>query len=300
MSKSSLEVTPGPSMPKRLDNHCFTKLTNGMDGIVIGQAKEDNYKNNRYTMHYHSPTKHWSLLAVTGSPEQADYFSCALMAVRKTSSSHAQHEWIVVAGQALMLEILLFQERALTIRETFIFDVSKLEWIAGPDLPVRVCCGEMVSSSDKQSAFLVGGKYNVRSEDVLKLILKLKCDGNQPDTCHWGVINAELKYSWESFLVLPVQSQWVTCSGSKYQEGACLHNQILQVGDGFCDDDSNVVGCLYDGGDCCRPIISAQFCTKCLCHKTNKVNHKEEPRTEIGPTKACTLGDFADYPIAVP
>ena len=37
------------------------------------------------------------------------------------------------------------------------------------------------------------------------------------------------------------------------------------VGDGFCDDIANIEECNYDGGDCCGPNISMDFCFECNC-----------------------------------
>ena len=38
------------------------------------------------------------------------------------------------------------------------------------------------------------------------------------------------------------------------------------VGDGICDDITNIIECDYDGGDCCMSDIDTQYCTKCSCH----------------------------------
>ena len=36
-------------------------------------------------------------------------------------------------------------------------------------------------------------------------------------------------------------------------------------GDGYCDDDNNVEGCEFDGGDCCGTNVDKTFCNKCEC-----------------------------------
>ena len=39
-------------------------------------------------------------------------------------------------------------------------------------------------------------------------------------------------------------------------------------GDGFCDDESNIEECDFDGGDCCQDvvgIIDTSFCYACVC-----------------------------------
>ena len=38
------------------------------------------------------------------------------------------------------------------------------------------------------------------------------------------------------------------------------------IGDGYCDDESNIEKCNYDGGDCCDHSANTDFCIKCECH----------------------------------
>ena len=33
------------------------------------------------------------------------------------------------------------------------------------------------------------------------------------------------------------------------------------VGDTFCDDNTNNVDCNFDGGDCCGPNVTTNYCT---------------------------------------
>ena len=44
--------------------------------------------------------------------------------------------------------------------------------------------------------------------------------------------------------------------------GLCLESFI---GDNYCDDINNNLGCNYDGGDCCGPNVNKAFCQECLC-----------------------------------
>ena len=37
------------------------------------------------------------------------------------------------------------------------------------------------------------------------------------------------------------------------------------VGNGFCNDDTNIAECDYDGGDCCGYSINSEHCTECTC-----------------------------------
>ena len=48
--------------------------------------------------------------------------------------------------------------------------------------------------------------------------------------------------------------------GSEF--GAIVYN----FGDGYCDDESNTEGCLFDLGDCCGPNVNVDFCTECICY----------------------------------
>ena len=41
------------------------------------------------------------------------------------------------------------------------------------------------------------------------------------------------------------------------------------INDGFCDDDSNILNCDYDGGDCCLGKIEG-LCFYCTCHLDGK------------------------------
>ena len=37
------------------------------------------------------------------------------------------------------------------------------------------------------------------------------------------------------------------------------------VGNGFCNDGTNIAECSYDGGDCCGCNINSEHCTECTC-----------------------------------
>jgi hypothetical protein len=38
------------------------------------------------------------------------------------------------------------------------------------------------------------------------------------------------------------------------------------VGNGFCNDETNIAECEYDGGDCCVENVNTNFCSDCGCH----------------------------------
>ena len=37
------------------------------------------------------------------------------------------------------------------------------------------------------------------------------------------------------------------------------------VGDGYCDDATNIPACNYDGGDCCGSCVLTEYCSNCDC-----------------------------------
>ena len=52
----------------------------------------------------------------------------------------------------------------------------------------------------------------------------------------------------------------------------CFHMETCEagvthsyVGDGYCDDETNIVACNYDGGDCCGSCVVTQYCSTCEC-----------------------------------
>ena len=45
-------------------------------------------------------------------------------------------------------------------------------------------------------------------------------------------------------------------SFSSYQFPGC--DNVGLVGNGVCNDETNIAGCNYDGGDCCGPDVSCK------------------------------------------
>jgi hypothetical protein len=37
------------------------------------------------------------------------------------------------------------------------------------------------------------------------------------------------------------------------------------VGNGFCNDQTNIAACNYDGGDCCGSCVNTAYCSSCDC-----------------------------------
>ena len=41
--------------------------------------------------------------------------------------------------------------------------------------------------------------------------------------------------------------------------------QPSKINDGYCNDETNIPECNYDGGDCCGSCINTDYCTNCTC-----------------------------------
>ena len=52
---------------------------------------------------------------------------------------------------------------------------------------------------------------------------------------------------------------------SSFQLPGCGDNVAL-VRNGFCNDETNIAACGYDGGDCCGPNVNTDHCVECACH----------------------------------
>ena len=49
----------------------------------------------------------------------------------------------------------------------------------------------------------------------------------------------------------------------------CSSHKLAYIGDGYCDDTTNVPICNFDGGDCCLDPIQDDFCLFCQCFEGN-------------------------------
>ena len=43
----------------------------------------------------------------------------------------------------------------------------------------------------------------------------------------------------------------------------CSHT--FWIGDGYCDDTTNIMECSFDGGDCCGSNVNTAYCNLCQC-----------------------------------
>ena len=48
------------------------------------------------------------------------------------------------------------------------------------------------------------------------------------------------------------------------------------IGDGYCDDSTNIKECNYDGGDCCNVNSWYLYCKDCICHPEAPQNPNEK------------------------
>ena len=44
------------------------------------------------------------------------------------------------------------------------------------------------------------------------------------------------------------------------------------IGDGYCDDETNIPKCNYDGGDCCGDSVDKSRCKVCKCSTISDTN----------------------------
>ena len=47
----------------------------------------------------------------------------------------------------------------------------------------------------------------------------------------------------------------------------CEPGYLEWIGDGSCDDSTNIEDCNFDGGDCCLEFVVKDFCYECCCHQ---------------------------------
>ena len=52
------------------------------------------------------------------------------------------------------------------------------------------------------------------------------------------------------------------------------------VGNGFCNDDTNIAECDYDGGDCCGYCVVTEHCEDCAC--LGNINSDEVTNPLVG------------------
>ena len=99
-------------------------------------------------------------------------------------------------------------------------------------------------------------------------IYQLSCSSG---ICSWVTLNQVLKIARYYTVAISVPDSFcleeggdTTSPSITTTSGACIGDQSW-IGDGYCDDSHNNIGCNFDGGDCCGSNVNAQYCIECIC-----------------------------------
>ena len=65
--------------------------------------------------------------------------------------------------------------------------------------------------------------------------------------------------------LLNITSDYCSECSCHYKETCASGIMPSIVGDNFCNDETNIVECNYDGGDCCLSSIIKDRCLQCNC-----------------------------------
>jgi hypothetical protein len=82
----------------------------------------------------------------------------------------------------------------------------------------------------------------------------------------------KVRYSEETLWFLKYYISWIgigNCGQKTFNVNWLLfilgcHNLTL-VGNGLCDDETNILECNFDDGDCCGSNITTTHCSECQC-----------------------------------
>ena len=96
------------------------------------------------------------------------------------------------------------------------------------------------------------------SQKIIKLFVSwLSGPHGTPNFDHLSMIYSDLIYAnkqsfgfyWRNNASILLKITCTSTATSSYEP--CLDEYALKVGNGVCDDASNIESCNYDGGDCC-------------------------------------------------
>ena len=62
------------------------------------------------------------------------------------------------------------------------------------------------------------------------------------------------------------------CSECKCKTGRTNKITNAKVGNGICNDETNIGDCNFDGGDCCGTCVNSKYCSECECIGENSGN----------------------------
>ena len=54
--------------------------------------------------------------------------------------------------------------------------------------------------------------------------------------------------------------------------------QFTMANDGYCNDETNIANCNYDGGDCCLLNSNIDQCSECLCGTNGAITSPGYPQ----------------------
>ena len=159
----------------------------------------------------------------------------------------------------------------------------------------------MVPSPDKKALYAIGGEDG---SSWTNDIFKFNCYGNI-DTCRWTKSETTLRFGRYSFVAIPIPKSLAEnlCATDqttvkppeqttdKPINPTTTTNQINPcdyfndyIGDGYCEDETNLAECNHDGGDCCGDDVNTVFCKECICHPINPTT-TTDPKTTADPTE---------------
>ncbi len=301
VSAVSKKSSQRPDMPVEMKDHCLLNLGNEEEDIFAMSTTIST--EDKHTVLYNKNAGSWSLAhqALYGNTEnkaienpiEVGWFKCAIIAPTIGSTS----TWVVIAG---LVAITNSAARFETRKNTYMLEVINKdnqisveagEWQPGPELPLRVCCGAMVTSSDRRSIVWLGGKHAYSAKEPVVLVLYFRCqsnDDNLPDSCRWSQLAQELRHPHHPVWAVKIPASGINCEPDQQLLGpVCHQNHLLLVENGFCEDKSNSPECSYDGGDCCWPLINDPFCSNCVCHADNSKHESLDATISIPKLKDC-------------
>jgi len=100
------------------------------------------------------------------------------------------------------------------------------------------------------------------------------CDFDGGDCCGSNVKGTHYQYHFCTAKQI-LKNGACTCKDPRYKpKGSCSRSCFVKqwAGDGNCDDQNNVCGCNWDGGDCCDKKKNYEYCTHCGCRDPNHKN----------------------------
>ena len=62
------------------------------------------------------------------------------------------------------------------------------------------------------------------------------------------------------------------CTECKCKTGYTDKITNVRVGNGICNDETNIRDCNFDGGDCCGTCVNSKYCSECECIGKNSGN----------------------------